>query len=137
MGCGQGRDALFVARQGHTVLGVDKSETGVSQMLESAKEENLLVEGMVTDVLRFTPPQSYDVVIVDRILHMFSADSERTTVLTKVGAATNRGGHILIADVPKHKALIRDHFSNDGWTAILDKKGFTFVKKTDGEESGT
>lgn len=29
LGGGQGRDALFIARKGHSVFGVDLSETGV------------------------------------------------------------------------------------------------------------
>ena len=35
-GCGQGRDALFIARKGHSVLGVDTAQTGIEQMLEEA-----------------------------------------------------------------------------------------------------
>jgi len=30
LGCGQGRDALFIARMGHDVLGVDLSPTGIA-----------------------------------------------------------------------------------------------------------
>ncbi|WP_409070426.1 class I SAM-dependent methyltransferase [Aliifodinibius sp. S!AR15-10] len=40
-GCGQGRDALFIARMGHRVLGVDISKTGISQMLDEANRENI------------------------------------------------------------------------------------------------
>ena len=29
LGCGQGRDALFIARKAHIVFGADLSETGV------------------------------------------------------------------------------------------------------------
>lgn len=43
LGCGQGRDALFIARMGHQVVGVDISKTGIAQMLEEAKQEGLEV----------------------------------------------------------------------------------------------
>ena len=46
-GCGQGRDALFVARKGHSVLGVDKAQTGIEQMLEEAESEKLAVDGVM------------------------------------------------------------------------------------------
>jgi tellurite methyltransferase len=46
-GCGQERDALFIARKGHSVCGVDLSETGISQMLEDARKEGLNIDGMV------------------------------------------------------------------------------------------
>ncbi len=35
-GYGQGREALFIARKGHSVLGVDTAQTGIEQMLEEA-----------------------------------------------------------------------------------------------------
>ena len=47
LGCGQGRDALLVARKGHSVLGVDKAQTGIEQMLEEAESEKLAVDGVM------------------------------------------------------------------------------------------
>jgi len=81
-------------------------------MLENTKRDDLRINGMVADVLNFVPSQNYDVVIMDRILHMFNDDSERTNVLRKVSTALNANGYVLIADIPKHKALIRDYFDN-------------------------
>ena len=46
-GCGQGRDALFIARKGHSVLGVDTAQTGIEQMLEEAESEKLAVDGVM------------------------------------------------------------------------------------------
>lgn len=45
LGCGQGRDALMAARQGHNVMGVDLAPTGVAQMLAGAAREGLAVTG--------------------------------------------------------------------------------------------
>jgi len=39
LGCGQGRDALMAARLGNRVMGVDVSETGISQMVKQAQVE--------------------------------------------------------------------------------------------------
>ena len=36
-GCGQGRNALFIACKGHSVLGVDTAQTGIEQLLEEAE----------------------------------------------------------------------------------------------------
>jgi len=41
VGCGQGRDALFIARRGHHVAGVDIAATGISQLVEDAQAEGL------------------------------------------------------------------------------------------------
>ena len=47
LGYGHGRDALFVAHKGHSVLGVDKAQTGIEQMLEEAESEKLAVDGVM------------------------------------------------------------------------------------------
>ena len=38
-GCGQGRDALFIARKGHSVLRVDSAQTEIEQMLEEGESK--------------------------------------------------------------------------------------------------
>ncbi|MBN1315768.1 MAG: class I SAM-dependent methyltransferase [Anaerolineales bacterium] len=131
LGCGQGRDALFIARMGHKVLGVDVSATGISQMLKEAKQEGLDVCGIVSDIVEYEPSGCYQVVILDRVLHMLKDDSDRITVLRKVGAVTKPGGFVLIADTPKHQALIRSFFKGDfeDWVMVKDKKGYQFVQK--------
>ena len=45
--CGQGMDALFIARKGHTLLGVDAAQTAIKQMLKLAVLENLNVNGIL------------------------------------------------------------------------------------------
>ncbi len=70
MGCGQGRDALFIARKGHTLLGVDSAHTSIKQMLKLAVRENLNVNGIVADIIDFEADDVYDVVLIDRVLHI-------------------------------------------------------------------
>ena len=56
LGCGQGRDALFIARKGHSVLGVDTAQTGIEQMLEEAESEKLAVDGVIADITNYEAP---------------------------------------------------------------------------------
>ena len=37
LGCGQGRDPLFIARKGHTFLSVDAAQTGIKQILKTSR----------------------------------------------------------------------------------------------------
>jgi 2-polyprenyl-3-methyl-5-hydroxy-6-metoxy-1,4-benzoquinol methylase len=131
LGCGQGRDALFIARMGHRVVGVDISETGIRQMLDNANKENIDVHGVVADIVTYEPSGEYDVIILDRVLHMIREDHDRQTVLEKASEATKSDGFILIADTPKHHNQIRLFFEHHSasWTTIKDKKGKIFVKK--------
>ena len=48
-----GRDSLYIARKGHYVLGVDASQTGISQMPEEADRDNLNVDGVVADIVDY------------------------------------------------------------------------------------
>ena len=92
MGCGQGRDTLFIARKGHTVLGVDTSQIGIAQMLEDADKESLSVEGIVADVLDFEPFLEYDVAVIDRFLTMLADEEVRKIILVKSMTAVRNNG---------------------------------------------
>ena len=83
IGCGQGRDALFIARRGHRVVGVDLSPNGIAAMLASAEKDNLPVEGIVADIADFTPDGVFDVIVIDRTLHMLSS-ADRQRVLSEL-----------------------------------------------------
>ena len=50
VGCGQGRDAIFIARKGHHVVGVDLSANGIRDLNDAAAQENLPIEGVVADI---------------------------------------------------------------------------------------
>lgn len=130
VGCGQGRDALFIARRGHRVTGVDVSETGIAQLREDARREGLPVEGYVTDLRNYAPQVAYDVVVIDRTLHMLPHDT-RLKLLQRLMRATLDGGHILIADQKSNLPSMKALFEIDGnhWTILKYARGFLFVRK--------
>ena len=70
LGFGQGREALFITRKGHTVLDVDSAQTAIKQMLKLAVLENLNVNGVFTGIIDFDFEDVYDVVLIDRLLHI-------------------------------------------------------------------
>jgi 2-polyprenyl-3-methyl-5-hydroxy-6-metoxy-1,4-benzoquinol methylase len=131
LGCGQGRDALFIARKGHRVVGVDVSETGISQMLEDARKEDLNVDGMVADIVEFEPEGEYDVILLDRVLHMLKDNDDRLAVLETVSRHTKLGGFVLIADTPKNKGVLVKFFEDkhENWEKRVDNKGFLFLQR--------
>jgi 2-polyprenyl-3-methyl-5-hydroxy-6-metoxy-1,4-benzoquinol methylase len=117
---------------GHRVLGVDISKTGISQMLQEAEREGLDIAGEVADIVAYEPPGYYDVVILDRVLHMLEDDRQRLAALEKASLVTRSGGFVLIADTPKHQQLVRSFFQDrpDEWVKTRDKKGFIFARKS-------
>lgn len=53
IGCGQGRNAIALAKIGYDVTGIDTSKVGIAQMLKVAASEGLSIEGIVTDIYTF------------------------------------------------------------------------------------
>jgi len=128
IGCGQGRDALFIARLGHSVTAVDLSPSGIADLQRDSDIENLDITAEVADVCYYDIQSDFDVIVVDRTLHMLSPEA-RITVLKKILTASKKGAYILIADersnLPAFKTTIAD--SARGWTFALERKGFLFI----------
>ncbi|MCK0138611.1 class I SAM-dependent methyltransferase [Aliiroseovarius sp. F47248L] len=103
VGCGQGRDALFIARQGHVVVGVDISPHGIRDLEAAARRENLNVEGVVADIITYQPDGVFDVILIDRTLHMLTR-SVRLDVLARLLDHLADRGWLLIADEPSNIA---------------------------------
>lgn len=130
VGCGQGRDAIFIARKGHQVVGVDLSPNGIRDLGNVAALENLPIECAVADVTTYLPEGLFDVILIDRTLHMLAAP-ERSSVLKRLLDHVGDGGWVLIADeatnIPKFKAVIAAHDAK--WTTTLSKRGYLFVRR--------
>lgn len=120
LGCGQGRDALMFARAGHRVVGVDVSQVGVRQMRAVAKAEGLDVKGVVADLTTYRPTRRFDVVILDRVLHMLP-EKTRRAVLRRAMAAVASGGSLLVAEGPKGMAPLRAALQGSGWSLVKTK----------------
>lgn len=97
IGCGQGRDALMLARHGYHVTGVDASRVGIEQMLAQAKAEKLSVNGVVADFYAHDPAETYDAIVLDSILHFEKADkAKEINLLDKLSACLNVNGYLFV-----------------------------------------
>lgn len=95
LGCGQGRDALFLGRLGYTVKGVDISKVGLNQMNQIANNETLNVIGEVGDVYTYPVSSEYDLVLLDSMLHFYKNDMEKETNFIKRVASKLKVGGVL------------------------------------------
>jgi len=131
VGCGQGRDALFIARIGHSVVGIDLSPNGIRDMTTAANKENLHIEGIVADIGTFTPSGEFDVVLIDRTLHMLP-EKDRLDVLGRLIVTVPKGGWVLIADERSNMKGFKDVFasSSENWETELDTRGTLFLRRS-------
>lgn len=130
LGCGQGRDALMFARAGHRVVGVDVSSVGIRQMRQAAESEDLDVEGVVADICTYRPAQRFDVVILDRVLHMLPTDARAAVLATAMDAVT-AGGHLLVAEGPKGMAPVRRTVERGGWSLVMARPNRLIARRGD------
>lgn len=131
IGCGQGRDALFIARMGHSAVGIDFAPNGVRDMINAANKENLDIEGIVADIRTFAPSGEFDVVLIDRTLHMLP-EKERLDVLGRLIVIVPKGGWVLIADERSNMKRFKDVFaaSSEDWETGLDARGTLFLRRS-------
>jgi tellurite methyltransferase len=127
LGCGQARDTLVLARLGHTVHGVDLAPTGIAEFLEHAAAEGLDVMSTVTDIEEFEPGRIYDIVVVDRVLHMLSIDERRRTMIGRLQNWVGTGGIVMVADTRRNRELMCSEFAA-GWKVLRKKADFLFVR---------
>lgn len=74
VGMGEGRNAVFLARKGHQVVGVDISQVAIQKAKQLARESNVRIETVLTSMDKYNPaPGSFDVIIcyyyVDKEIH--------------------------------------------------------------------
>ena len=74
LGCGEGRNAVWLATQGWSVTGVDFADVGVDKGRRLAEAEGVSVEWVVADLRAYQPEgDAYDLVIV-LYLHLPAPD---------------------------------------------------------------
>ncbi len=94
LGCGTGRNALWLARVGWTVTGVDASRVGLELATAQAASEGLTLRTVRADLVDFVPEaSSFDLVVVANI-HLMP--EQRDIFFASAAAAVIPGGHLFI-----------------------------------------
>jgi SAM-dependent methyltransferase len=94
LGCGEGRNTLWLAERGWSVLGVDFSSVAIERAKSLAEERGLAAEFMVTDAVHFQSEGSpFDLVIV---FYLQLPHADVRTMLRNAAAAVAPGGTLLV-----------------------------------------
>ncbi|MDZ7798232.1 MAG: methyltransferase domain-containing protein [Patescibacteria group bacterium] len=91
VGVGEGRNALFLAKQGFEISGIDVSKEAICKFLKFAKTENLNVSGIVSDIVNFDFKQNYEVIISIATLHLISKNKV-VDIIKKIKEHTKPNG---------------------------------------------
>jgi SAM-dependent methyltransferase len=95
-GCGTGENALFFARQGHRVMGIDFLEEPINRARQKAAERGLSADFRVMDALRLTDwTERFDHVIDSGLFHVFG-DDDRRRYVEGLASVIRPGGRLFL-----------------------------------------
>ena len=96
VGCGQGRNALYLARRGHTVRALDPSIEAVRQTRAAAEAEGLTIQsqcGVLGEIVR--PAGGFSTILVFGLIPILTRTQVDETVAL-IDALIAPGGHLII-----------------------------------------
>ena len=94
IGCGPGRNALWLAEKGWDVTGIDASSVGLQQALDKAKDKGVDLNTIHGDIFATElPHKHYDLVVMANI-HVTLV--LRRQLFSKAVSALKEGGHLLV-----------------------------------------
>ena len=96
LGMGEGRNALFFAKMGYDVEGIDISQTAIERCIKGAKNANLKVKTEVGDLRKLDIPQGrYSLIIATWVLNFFKK-TEIERIIRKIKNGLKKDGFVYI-----------------------------------------
>ncbi|RPH73373.1 methyltransferase domain-containing protein [bacterium] len=92
LGCGEGRNALYLAKSGFITYASDISASGIQKLNSFAKEMNLRIESSVCDMRDYTYQVEYDLIVCQGCLHLIKKE-EWQRVIAQMKEHTSQGGY--------------------------------------------
>jgi tellurite methyltransferase len=97
LGCGQGRNALYLAELGFNVLGLDNSSEAIAHLKTTASEKKLQVTGQVVDLAKLEiTPARYQLIVANTSLDHLTAD-EGGMISQAITNGLAPGGHLFVS----------------------------------------
>ncbi len=92
LGEGEGRNAIFFAKNGFDVTAIDASDLGLKKLENRAIEENINIKTVCMDLNFWEDNQKYDVIVAS-YLHMYK--NEREELFKKIEESLNIDGYFI------------------------------------------
>jgi 2-polyprenyl-3-methyl-5-hydroxy-6-metoxy-1,4-benzoquinol methylase len=103
-GCGSGRDALFYAREGFTVTGLDISARALRWAREEATDTGVSIALVADDLLAADlAPRSFDAVVAIHLIHL-QPEPVRRAMVNRLWSLARDGGLIAMANYATEEA---------------------------------
>ncbi len=94
LGCGQGRNAIWLARQGHRVTGIDLSPVAIEQARRLAADAGVDVEFHAADLVTWDPQgRTWDLVV---LAYLQLPEAKRRVVHATAAGVLAPGGRLVL-----------------------------------------
>ncbi|WP_020567018.1 class I SAM-dependent methyltransferase [Neolewinella persica] len=142
IGCGQGRDAIALARLGFEVTGIDNSAVGIAQLNKIAAQERLPLTGVVTDLYAYTGFEAFNYILMDSMFHFAKKEREQEVAFLKRifrEAAPEALITICLQNTGKKVAILNDIISSEAAVEEVSSKNlvYRYEDKASGHSSET
>lgn len=137
LGCGQGRDAIALAKLGYAVTGIDHSKVGIEQMNHVAKTYNLDLVGQVEDIYAFENFEEFDFILLDSMFHFTKKDRKKEVGLIKKIISKCKSTCVVVVciqDTGNKVQTLNQAIDYKGPLVRLEDKPFKYIFED--EESG-
>ena len=91
IGCGEGKDAVYMASRGYAVTAFDIAGNGIAKTLRLARERGVSIDARVADINGFQDGGTYDIVYSTGTLQ-YLAEESKAGFVEKVHRLTKPGG---------------------------------------------
>jgi len=91
LGCGEGRNALYLASIGFITSAVDISVSGIQKLNTVASDLNLNIDAIVCDMREYQFNKEFDLIVCQGCLHLIKRD-EWQKVIADMKQSTSKGG---------------------------------------------
>lgn len=106
LGVCYGRNAIFLAKEGYVVEGVDISKVALNVLETESKKQNVFIHSYNEDIANFQFRKYYDVIISNASLHYLKNVDVVKSVVERMKSHTNVGGlNIISAPTETKKAM--------------------------------
>lgn len=93
IGCGEGKDAVYMASKGYKVTAFDVAENGIKKTFRMAKENGVEINAYVDDINTFETDEQFDIVYsTGTIQYLF--DENKKAFFDKIERITKKNGFV-------------------------------------------
>lgn len=140
VGCGEGKNAHFLAERGATVLAIDSSEPAIRNAKRAWPPNDRLTFAVrdVTDPGAFEG--TFDIVLAYGVLHCLRSRDEASHLVERLQRATDAGGYHVVCAFNSRSQDLRAHpgfqpllLTHEDIVALYSREGWSLVAATDSD----